>query len=201
MKLSITVLSSVLAVCSVTIANPVDPSSTMSAEVSTSTASPSATPADGSDYPVFPSPDDGLERYCGPFNSDEIAAIQKIAKTRAKIDKMFSKLYNLRLEINAQKKVITEAEQRLNTLLQTPDQESNIAEAELEKHRSVLEELRAELQKLIDKVKSLTKKNKNSKELFIKNLPHESSTDDENSLQSKTIFAYDKCFDYFYYRL
>ncbi|KAK5666934.1 hypothetical protein QVD99_006156 [Batrachochytrium dendrobatidis] len=41
MKLSIAVLSSILAVCSVTIANPVDPSSTMSAEASTPTASSS----------------------------------------------------------------------------------------------------------------------------------------------------------------
>ncbi|OAJ44890.1 hypothetical protein BDEG_28074 [Batrachochytrium dendrobatidis JEL423] len=43
MKFSIAVLSSMLAVFSVTVANPVDPSSTMSAEVSTSTVPPSAT--------------------------------------------------------------------------------------------------------------------------------------------------------------
>ncbi|EGF78224.1 hypothetical protein BATDEDRAFT_91064 [Batrachochytrium dendrobatidis JAM81] len=43
MKFSIAVLSSLLAVFSVTVANPVDPSSTMSAKVSTATVPPSAT--------------------------------------------------------------------------------------------------------------------------------------------------------------
>ncbi|EGF81374.1 hypothetical protein BATDEDRAFT_23763 [Batrachochytrium dendrobatidis JAM81] len=50
MKFSIAVLSSILAVFSVTVANPVDHSSTMSAKVSTATVPPSATETQDFDF-------------------------------------------------------------------------------------------------------------------------------------------------------
>ncbi|KAJ8325386.1 hypothetical protein O5D80_006322 [Batrachochytrium dendrobatidis] len=89
MKFSIALLSSILAVCSVTVANPVDPSltTTTSTEASTSTTSPSATSTDGPDYPGFSSPYDQYLNDCFPIDSEGIFLIKQYADGKNRYDK------------------------------------------------------------------------------------------------------------------
>ncbi|EGF76145.1 hypothetical protein BATDEDRAFT_28780, partial [Batrachochytrium dendrobatidis JAM81] len=157
MKLSITILSSILAVCSVTTASPVYPSSTMSAEASTLTASPSANPAGGDVYPVFPSAYN-LEKYCDPFDTTEASLIKEIAKAHVGIDVMSTQLEGLHYQYDFQKGVIIKVEQQLETLRQTPGQELGAAEARLKMQYEVLDGLKNELKELVKKASDIIKK-------------------------------------------
>ncbi|KAK5666945.1 hypothetical protein QVD99_006167 [Batrachochytrium dendrobatidis] len=157
MKFSIAVLSSILAVCSVTIANPVDPSSTMSAEVSTPTASTSGGSAD-------------LEKYCGPFDIAEVSLIDKIAELQVKINENFEKSSSKRHERDLQKKLLEEMEKQFEILSQTPDDGLDTVEFELETEREALEKLEKELQKLSDEAMVLIEENMDYKKTLRKYL-------------------------------
>ncbi|KAJ8328596.1 hypothetical protein O5D80_003177 [Batrachochytrium dendrobatidis] len=160
MKFSIAVLSSILAICSVTIANPVDPNSTISTEVSTSTASTSATSADGPNYSSSPSSYNGFEKHCHSFNPDEIVFIEKAATIKADTQKIYRKHSNKNDELVAQKKVVDEMKQQLEILRQTLGQESAITklEAELVVQNSIFDKIQDESSALFVRYTKETKK-------------------------------------------
>ncbi|KAK6098398.1 hypothetical protein MT418_002435 [Batrachochytrium dendrobatidis] len=101
MKLSITILSSILAVCSVTVANPVDPSSTMSAEASASTASPDVAIASGSGFTIPLNP---YMADCHPITSKGIKMIGNYADSKHGFDSAKKQLILKKQEIKNQKK-------------------------------------------------------------------------------------------------
>ncbi|KAJ8323607.1 hypothetical protein O5D80_007499 [Batrachochytrium dendrobatidis] len=131
MKLSIAVLSSILAVCSVTIANPVNPSSTMSAEASTPTASSSATPVGGSDSPKSLSLYK-FKKYCGQLDATEVSLMEEIAKARLKSTKVFRLLEDGRLEADIQEGLGIRKKEKLNSMSQVPSRKLSSAKANYE---------------------------------------------------------------------
>ncbi|OAJ41548.1 hypothetical protein BDEG_25125 [Batrachochytrium dendrobatidis JEL423] len=161
MKFSIAVLSSILAVCSVTTAGPVYPSSATNAEASTST--------DGSDYPVFPTKD-GLKKYCSPFDDIEVPLITGIAKSQARLDKMLERLEGVRHKVNVQRKVTFEAEQKVESLEQTPSQLLDNAKEESDLHQKKLRELEQDLEERVRRASDLIKEEDNFKETLMQNL-------------------------------
>ncbi|KAJ8328689.1 hypothetical protein O5D80_002673 [Batrachochytrium dendrobatidis] len=195
MKLSIAVLSSILAVFSVTIANPVDPSSTMSAAASTSTASSSATPADESDYPVFPTKD-GLKKYCSPFDDIEVPLITGIAKSRVRLDKMLERLEGIRHKVNVQRKVTFEAEQKVESLEQTPSQLLDNAKEKSDLHQKKLRELEKRLEERVRIASDLIKEEDNFKKTLMQNLLDRSLMASNSLLRA--VPGYSKCFHYFF---
>ncbi|KAJ8330026.1 hypothetical protein O5D80_001604 [Batrachochytrium dendrobatidis] len=199
MKLSIAVLSSILAVCSVTIANPTDPSSTMSAEASTSTASSSATPADGSDYPVFPTKD-GLKKYCSPFDDIEVPSIEEIAKSRIKSMKAFKLLESQRFDADIQERLIVRKKEKLESMSQIPSRKLSSAKANYKEFRQICEKFRYNANDYVWKLLDRTEENN---ELATKLTSHSSfgvSLDDDYSLP-KSVYGYMDCLKYFYNRL
>ncbi|OAJ41061.1 hypothetical protein BDEG_24712 [Batrachochytrium dendrobatidis JEL423] len=187
MKLSIAVLSSILAVCSVTVANPVDPSSTMSAEASTytmsaeastSTASTSGASAGGSDYS---SSYDEFEKYCYSFSLDQAMLIKRLAKAEAQFPKLSKKTNDKRHQHAAQKKVVDELQDILDGLYGAMHWGLEIAElaeleAELQKQREILEKIEEELN-----VCSINFANKIDEDL-------------------RSVSGYNDCYHYFYNR-
>ncbi|KAJ8325064.1 hypothetical protein O5D80_006404 [Batrachochytrium dendrobatidis] len=196
MKLSITILSSILAVCSVTTASPVYPSSTMSAEASTLTASPSANPAGGDVYPVFPSAYN-LEKYCDPFDTTEASLIKEIAKAHVGIDVMSTQLEGLHYQYDFQKGVIIKVEQQLETLRQTPGQELGAAEARLKMQYEVLDGLKNELKELVKKASDIIKKEEGLQKKLTEHLSPGSSANG-GILKLKTVSGYKKCYEFFF---
>ncbi|EGF76511.1 hypothetical protein BATDEDRAFT_28462 [Batrachochytrium dendrobatidis JAM81] len=187
MKLSITILSSILAVCSVTVANPVDPSSATNAEASTS--------AGGSNYPVFPTKD-GLKKYCSPFDTTQVPLITGIAKTRARLDKMLKRLEGVRNKVSVQRKVILETEQKVDSLKKTPGQLLNGAEAEYNLHQELLEELEGHLEERLKIASGMAEEKNNFKKTLIENLSSKSLMGSDSSL--RIVSGYSKCFHYFF---
>ncbi|KAJ8328608.1 hypothetical protein O5D80_003189 [Batrachochytrium dendrobatidis] len=116
MKLSITLLSSILAVCSVTIANPVDPSSTMSAEVSTPTASTSATSTGESTSITAPGPYDQYLAECSPIGEDGILLIQQYADAKRKYDEANRMVRRKRSKIHKEEKKILGLKEELDSM-------------------------------------------------------------------------------------
>ncbi|KAK5668647.1 hypothetical protein QVD99_004440 [Batrachochytrium dendrobatidis] len=195
MKLSIAVLSSILAVCSVTIANPVDPSSTMSAEASTPTASSSGASADESDSPEFPTKD-GLKKYCSPFGTTQASLIEEIAKTRARIDKMLERLEGVRHNTSIQRRVVLEAVQKVESLEQTPSQLLDNAKEESDLHQKKLRELEQDLEERVRRASDLIKEEDNFKETLMQNLLDRSLMASNSLLRA--VPGYSKCFHYFF---
>ncbi|EGF78813.1 hypothetical protein BATDEDRAFT_26141 [Batrachochytrium dendrobatidis JAM81] len=187
MKLSIALLSSILAVCSVTTASPVYPSSATSSETST--------PADGSDSPEYPTSAD-LKEYCGPFDDVEVSYIKDSGKTHAKIEKMFKKLELVSYYISFEKGLTTELQQKVETMKQTSDNGLSAAEAELKMHSGILVKLEAEKQERIDKGMSLVDED----ELLMGQLKQYMGLDPSTNgdpTSPKTTSAYEKCHKFF----
>ncbi|EGF80615.1 hypothetical protein BATDEDRAFT_24376 [Batrachochytrium dendrobatidis JAM81] len=187
MKFSIAVLSSILAVCSVTTAGPVYPSSATNAEASTST--------DGSDYPVFPTKD-GLKKYCSPFDDIEVPLITGIAKSQARLDKMLERLEGVRHKVNVQRKVTFEAEQKVESLEQTPSQLLDNAKEESDLHQKKLRELEQDLEERVRRASDLIKEEDNFKETLMQNLLDRSLMASNSLLRA--VPGYSKCFHYFF---
>ncbi|KAJ8322479.1 hypothetical protein O5D80_000084 [Batrachochytrium dendrobatidis] len=118
MKLSITVLSSILAVCSVTIANPVDPSSTTSIESTSNIAAPSETSiATGEpDYSKYPSPYNLYESYCHPIRLDGVVMIQLFASSMHMTNQIKKEINKKIAEIKSQRKALRMLEQTIGSL-------------------------------------------------------------------------------------
>ncbi|KAK5671123.1 hypothetical protein QVD99_002883 [Batrachochytrium dendrobatidis] len=141
MKFSIAVLSSILAVCSVTIANPTDPSSTVSAEASTSTASSSA-PGYSDLYVIY----NEILEYCYPLDLGGIVMIETLAKTEVEFGKAKKLFEEKHGECKAQKTLVRELEQKYASLHEAPDQESKTAE--IKAQREILDNCEDDLEHL-----------------------------------------------------
>ncbi|KAJ8329341.1 hypothetical protein O5D80_002474 [Batrachochytrium dendrobatidis] len=199
MKFSIAVLSSILAVCSVTIANPTDPSSTVSAEASTSTASSSATSAGGSDSPKSPSTYK-FKKYCGQFDATEVSLIEEIAKSRIKSMKAFKLLESQRFDADIQEGLIVRKKEKLNSMSQVPSRKLSSAKANYKEFRQICEKFRYNANDYFWKLLDRTEENN---ELTTKLTSHSSfgvSLDDDYSLP-KSVYGYKDCLEYFYDRL
>ncbi|KAK5671124.1 hypothetical protein QVD99_002884 [Batrachochytrium dendrobatidis] len=118
MKLSITVLSSILAVCSANAANPVYPSSTLttSTEASTSTTSPSATSTGESIFTAAPGPYAQYLAECFPIDEEGIFMIWKYAQTKIAVGLFDVEYGPVRDECNAQIEKINELKDDLEGL-------------------------------------------------------------------------------------
>ncbi|EGF80829.1 hypothetical protein BATDEDRAFT_24762 [Batrachochytrium dendrobatidis JAM81] len=199
MKLSITVLSSILAVCSVTIANPVDPSSTMSAEASTPTASSSGASADGSDSPKSPSLYK-FKKYCGQLDATEVSLIEEIAKARVKSTKVFRLLEDRRFELAIREGLGVRKKEKLNSMSQVPSRKLSSAKANYEEFRQICEGTKYTMH---DYASKLSHKRKEIRKLTKKLTSHSSfgvSPDDDYS-PPKSLYGYQDCLKYFYNRL
>ncbi|KAK5672308.1 hypothetical protein QVD99_001412 [Batrachochytrium dendrobatidis] len=218
MKLSITILSSILAVCSVTVANPVDPSSTMNAEASASTTSteastytmsaevstPTASTSGGStgepDYSNFPEPYNKLGRYCYPLGLHQMMLIEITARNYARVKKVSGGIKLLIDKIDLQKKLIEELKQQAETQGQASSGWLDTAKSELETQQKVLDGFEESMKNLFEKIEDLTKKYKDSEKELKQHLGLDPSVDDEDDLQLESIPGYEECFDYFYNR-
>ncbi|EGF82569.1 hypothetical protein BATDEDRAFT_23170 [Batrachochytrium dendrobatidis JAM81] len=196
MKLSITVLSSILAICSVTTASPVNPNLTMGAGADASTASPSAAQTRGPNYASLSGPYD-LKKYCGPFDATEVSLISDIAENQARIKKMFSKFDNLRRQVFAQKMMIMKIGQKNEALYQASRGEFGSAETRLEIHRGALSQLKNKLKKLREKSLDMTEKDKTWKKRLTRHL---FGSQENDGIPLETVFGYDECFNYFHSR-
>ncbi|KAJ8329224.1 hypothetical protein O5D80_002571 [Batrachochytrium dendrobatidis] len=117
MKLAITVLSSILAVCSITVANPILTTATTSTESSTSTDIPSSTTsAESTPTPIF----DPKEVNCDPFSSNEVVMIQTYARDRMFAKKVGKELNEKESEAIAQRNLIVRLKRRLEDLKSKP---------------------------------------------------------------------------------
>ncbi|EGF80580.1 hypothetical protein BATDEDRAFT_24301 [Batrachochytrium dendrobatidis JAM81] len=117
MKLAITVLSSILAVCSITVANPILTTATTSTESSTSTVIPSSTTsAESTPTPIF----DPKEVNCDPFSSNEVVMIQTYARDRMFAKKVGKELNEKESEAIAQRNLIVRLKRRLEDLKSKP---------------------------------------------------------------------------------
>ncbi|EGF81080.1 hypothetical protein BATDEDRAFT_24750 [Batrachochytrium dendrobatidis JAM81] len=153
MKFSIAVLSSILAICSVTIANPVDPSSTMSSAASTPTASTSATSTDGPTSSVFSPNNAG----CDSFDQEGIDLIEAYANIKMVLDTEHKKSDQKESDAGEYTKLIDKKMKKLE-LLEQKAQESNEAvdyttkisqvKSETEAYRAILKTLKDELNTL-----------------------------------------------------
>ncbi|KAJ8326413.1 hypothetical protein O5D80_005164 [Batrachochytrium dendrobatidis] len=224
MKLSIAVLSSILAVCSVTVANPVDPSSTMSAEASTSTtsteastytmsaeastptASTSGASAGGSDYSSSPSSYDEFEKYCYSFSLDQAMLIKRLAKAEAQFPGLSKKTNDKRHQHAAQKKVVDELQDTLDGLygamhLGLEISELAELEAELLKQRKILEKIEEELSVCsINFANKIDEGNYLQKKLKKQPLIGSSSIAGDGFLDLRSVSGYNDCYHYFYNR-
>ncbi|KAJ8328503.1 hypothetical protein O5D80_003853 [Batrachochytrium dendrobatidis] len=196
MKFSIAVLSSIIAVCSVTIANPVDPSSTMSAEISTPTASTSGGSASGPDSPEFPTPE-GLEEYCYPFDDAEVSYINEAAKTHARIEKMFEKLEGLTLKVGVQKGLIQALERQAETQGQASSSWLDTTQFNLETEREALAKLKDEYDERKERAAALIEQNRDAKSKLKQYMDQDPGVNGDPA-SPKTTSAYDKCFGYFF---
>ncbi|EGF75923.1 hypothetical protein BATDEDRAFT_92381 [Batrachochytrium dendrobatidis JAM81] len=187
MKLSIAVLSSILAVCSVTTAGPVYPSSATNAGASTS--------AGGSDSPEFPT-EDGLMKYCSPFGTTQVSLIEEIAKTRARIEKMVDRFEGIRHNTSIQRKVVLETVQKFESLKQTPGQLLDNAEAEYNLHQKKLEKLEEDLEDRVRIAWSRIHQEKELKKTLIHNLATRTLMASDSLLG--TVPGYTQCFHYFF---
>ncbi|EGF81351.1 hypothetical protein BATDEDRAFT_24242 [Batrachochytrium dendrobatidis JAM81] len=153
MKFSIAVLSSIIAVCSVTIANPVDPSSTMSSATSTPTASTSATSTGGPTSSVFSSNNAG----CDSFDQEGIDLIKAYANIKMVLDNEHKKYSQKESDIEEYTKLINKKMKKLE-LLEQKAQESNGAvdytakisqvKYQIRAYRAILKAIKDELMKL-----------------------------------------------------
>ncbi|EGF77591.1 hypothetical protein BATDEDRAFT_27413 [Batrachochytrium dendrobatidis JAM81] len=206
MKLSITILSSILAVCSVTVANPVDPSSTMSAEASASTASPDVAIASGSGFTIPLNP---YMADCHPITFEGIQMIRSYADSKHGFDNAKKQRILKKQEIINQKKRIKGLKEQLDYLLDqakdSPGSEDldegfhsisskyvrrlRALEKELKKFSKKLEEMR----KVLAVLKS---------ELYDYLVKHDTTglVAAGSTVDLKSIPGFDKCFDYFYNR-
>ncbi|EGF76003.1 hypothetical protein BATDEDRAFT_28893 [Batrachochytrium dendrobatidis JAM81] len=117
MKPSITLLSSILAVCSVTTASPVDPSSTMSAEASTLTASPSATASTESSILTFTDVNLDLELVdCGTLSKKSKKLIKNYATTKRGVKTTREMCKSISESISVEKKLKKQLVKRVDSL-------------------------------------------------------------------------------------
>ncbi|EGF79611.1 expressed protein [Batrachochytrium dendrobatidis JAM81] len=120
MKLAVAVLSSILLACSVTTANPIDPSATTDVETSTSTVIPSATTSTESSTSSTPNPNgiglDGLDPLPGNVKEllEKYAEIDHDRKQQRKICELLKSRYE------GQRKVVKRLEKKLETLEKKP---------------------------------------------------------------------------------
>ncbi|KAK5670230.1 hypothetical protein QVD99_003245 [Batrachochytrium dendrobatidis] len=120
MKLLITALSSILAVCSVTVANPVLTSSITSIESTSTTASPSTTAASEPDYS---NPFDPYSLYmtnCYPINFDGILLIEMLASTTHRAEQIEKSINKKKAETKNQKKVVGRLKEKIVSLRAGP---------------------------------------------------------------------------------
>ncbi|OAJ45459.1 hypothetical protein BDEG_28599 [Batrachochytrium dendrobatidis JEL423] len=178
MKFSITVLSSILAICSVTIANPTDPSSTMSAEASTSTASSSGASDGGSGSPESPSTDE-FKEYCGRFDATELSQ---------------------RFDADIQEGLIVREKEKLESMSQVPSRKLSSAKTDYEYNRQRCEGSRYYATDYVWKLLDRTEENN---ELATKLTSHSSFGVSLNDYYSspKSVYGYRDCLKYFYDRL
>ncbi|KAJ8330022.1 hypothetical protein O5D80_001600 [Batrachochytrium dendrobatidis] len=166
-----------LAVCSVTVANPVDPSSTMSAKVSTATVPPSAT--------------------------ETASAKASILNTFIKIDKIEKDIHNVDARIKAQKNLLYNLEQDFDFLNRASGQGSVDLdlEANIRTQREFLDELQEILQKILDGYRIRLKKD-SEQELELKHyFEHHHKfevTDSDDNINLESYHSYKSCFDFFY---
>ncbi|KAJ8323988.1 hypothetical protein O5D80_007209 [Batrachochytrium dendrobatidis] len=199
MKFSIAVLSSILAVCSVTIANPVDPSSTMSAEASTSTASSSITSTGEVLRALSPSTN-VLGGYCDRLDTTELSLMEEIAKARVKSVKAFKLLEDRRFELVIQTGLLTKEREDLENMIQAPSRKLSSAQDNYEESRQRCIRLQYTVE---DYVSRLSDRTEESKELAKKLTSYSSFgvTPDGDDGQPKSFYVYQDCFKYFYNRL
>ncbi|EGF79914.1 hypothetical protein BATDEDRAFT_25420 [Batrachochytrium dendrobatidis JAM81] len=209
MKLSITILSSILAVCSVTVANPVDPSSTMSAEASVSTASPDVAIASGS---VFTIPLNPYMADCHPITSKGIKMIGNYADSKHGFDSAKKQLILKKQEIKNQKKGIKALKEQLDSLSNqakdSPDPK-DIEESfysispEYFGRLRALEKLEKEWRELSEKYKEMRKVLAVLKsELYDYLVKHDTtgSVAAGSTVDLESIPGFKKCFKFFYNR-
>ncbi|KAJ8329436.1 hypothetical protein O5D80_002446 [Batrachochytrium dendrobatidis] len=149
MKFSITLLSSILAVCSVTIANPVDSSSTTSTEASTLSASPSATKT--AEPTSVPDSLYGDYSGCHLIDSEGVVLIKILVEYGKTADILKQEMEEKRIEIEIQRQKVKTQRKEFDAL-ESEAEESNdaenygpkIAELELgiEGSREILRKLR-----------------------------------------------------------
>ncbi|KAJ8330822.1 hypothetical protein O5D80_000848 [Batrachochytrium dendrobatidis] len=143
MKLSIVVLSSILAICSVTTANPVVPSATTSAGASTSTIIPSAQTTPSIDFSQLP--EEGM---------DLIKEYVQTKKSRNNAKEMHD---SLQLERLSQKKLVEQLGKEIQELINESGSSKNGS-----KHKSKLKKLRHDLKQERKSLHRLTMKLLNS---------------------------------------
>ncbi|EGF81979.1 hypothetical protein BATDEDRAFT_87325 [Batrachochytrium dendrobatidis JAM81] len=199
MKLSIAVLSSILAICSVTIANPVDPSSTMSAAASTPTASSSGASADGSDSPESLSLYK-FKKYCGQLDATEVSLIEKIAKARLKSTKVFRLLESQYFGAAIQEGLFVREKEKLNSMSQVPSRKLSSAKAKHVESRQTCDRASCNA---YDYASKLLHKKKKIKKLTKKLTSHSSFgiRPSDDYTPPKSLYGYQDCFKYFYDRL
>ncbi|KAJ8322646.1 hypothetical protein O5D80_002478 [Batrachochytrium dendrobatidis] len=198
MKLSITVLSTILAVCSVTIANPVDPSSTMSAAASTPTASSSGASADGSDSPKSLSLYK-FKKYCGQLDATEVSLIEEIAKARLKSTKVFRLLEDGRFEAAIQKGLFVKEKEKIDSMSQVPSRKLSSIKANHEEVRQYCDRASCNAYYYASK---LSHKRKEIRKLTKKLTSHSSfGISPDGGETPKSVYVYESCLKYFYNRL
>ncbi|EGF76175.1 hypothetical protein BATDEDRAFT_92968 [Batrachochytrium dendrobatidis JAM81] len=204
MKLSIAVLASVLTVCSVTIASPVIPSSTKSAESSIWTVIPTANAVSEPDYSEYPIPYDGYGKYCHPLDFDGMMLVKLLAKNTHKLEKATKYINKKESNIACQETLVGELKERLDSVMDD-GHGSGIAELESEfiKQNGILEQLKEQLERLFKRHSNWYKKDVGLRsalaEYFAEHgMSGEMTTDGEPNLYSYPGFK--KCFDYFYNR-
>ncbi|KAJ8322648.1 hypothetical protein O5D80_008615 [Batrachochytrium dendrobatidis] len=185
--------------CSVTIANPVNPSSTMSAEASTPTASTNATPVGGSDSPKSPSLYK-FKKYCGQLNATEVSLIEEIAKARLKSTKVFRLLESQYFGAAIQEGLFVREKEKLNSMSQVPSRKLSSVKANHEEVRQTCDRTSCNAYYYASK---LLHKKKKIRKLTRKLTSHSSfgvSPDDDYSAP-KSVYVYESCLKYFYDRL
>ncbi|EGF76733.1 hypothetical protein BATDEDRAFT_92443 [Batrachochytrium dendrobatidis JAM81] len=214
MKFSIAVLSSILAVCSVTVANPVDHSSTMSAKVSTATVPPSATETASAkasnlntftrfDYPKKLKSYNEFGKYCYSIGLEGVFMIEEHATLSVKIDKIEKDVHNLDARIKAQKNLLYNLEQDFDFLNRASGQGSVDLDLEtnIRTQREFLDELQEILQKILDGYRIRLKKD-SEQELELKHyFEHHHKfevTDSDDNINLESYHSYKSCFDFFY---
>ncbi|KAJ8325070.1 hypothetical protein O5D80_000689 [Batrachochytrium dendrobatidis] len=177
MKLAVVVFASVLAVCSVTIASPVIPSSTTSTESSIWTVIPTANAVSKPDY------------------------LNILSHMTEKVTKYINKKES---NIACQETLVGELKERLDSVMDD-GHGSGIAELESEfiKQNDILEQLKEQLERLFERHSNRYKKDVGLRsalaEYFAEHgMSGEMTTDGEPNLYSYPGFK--KCFDYFYNR-
>ncbi|EGF78705.1 hypothetical protein BATDEDRAFT_26606 [Batrachochytrium dendrobatidis JAM81] len=145
MKLSIAVLSSILAICSVTVSNPVDPSSTTSIE-------PTST--------LFPGLYHQYLSDCHPFTLNEIVLIKQYADVKHKLNQEAEEIDLKESRVEEQKELLDEQRRSLRLLQghptstnqSVPNYELNIFQTQsgIETSHTTLKNLEEELSELYE---------------------------------------------------